>query len=499
MKISDAHPARILDLVRVSRKSEEVVISQISKNNVQASRKIVEQIIQSKQIKYGITTGFGAFKNKIIDNDQTEELQRNLLLSHSVGVGKPLPPEVVRGIMFVMVNYLSKGHSGVKLETLDALVEMLNKGVVPIVPEKGSVGSSGDLAPSAHIALVLIGEGEAMYKNQVYPGSKALKLAGITPITLGAKEGLAIINNTSAMTSISALLMYDAEWLMKVASISAALSLQALMGTDMSYDPRIHMLKPHREQINIAKFLNKLLKGSTFINRDRIQEAYSFRCAPQVHGAVENMLNYSKSVVSTELNSVTDNPLIFAGENPDVISGGNFHGEAIAIAMDGAGIALCELGDISERRLAALLDPATNNGLPAFLIKNGGVNSGLMITQYTAASLVSENKVLAHPASVDSIPTSANIEDIVSMGTIAARKAREIFENVALVASIELLASCQAIDLRKRQFNTIKLSPLSTRVFNFIRTKVPYFEKDTEYRKFFMKIRENLESIAAIV
>ncbi len=499
MEISDKHPANIRDLVRVARQCEKVTISQLNKGNVQTSRKIVEQIIESKQIKYGITTGFGAFKNKVIDRNQTEELQRNLIMSHSVGVGKPLPSEVVRGIMFVMVNYLSKGHSGIKFETLNTLVEMLNKGVHPLVPEKGSVGSSGDLAPSAHIALVLIGEGEAEYKGRVVSGPQAMKLAGIKPVKLSAKEGLAIINNTSAMTSISSLLMYDAEWLMKVASISAALSLQALMGTDVAYDLRIHNLKPHQEQINVAKFLNKLLEGSTYVNRERIQEAYSFRCVPQVHGAIGNMLNYSKSVIATELNSVTDNPLIFTGDDSEVISGGNFHGESVAIAMDAAGIALCELGDISERRLAALLDPATNNCLPAFLIEKGGVNSGLMITQYTAASLVSENKVLAHPASVDSIPTSANIEDIVSMGTIAARKAREIFENVALVLSIELLASCQAINLRKKQSNDkLKLGPLSDKVFRFIRTKVPYFEDDTEYRKFFMEIRKNLESIALL-
>src|SRR3989344_1126314 len=412
MELSIPHRTQIHDLVRVARQGTKVAISQANKNNIQASRKIVEQIIRSKQVQYGVTTGFGAFKNTVINSHQTKTLQKNLILSHSVGVGKPLPPDVVRGIMFIMIRYLSQGHSGVRLETFHTLVEMLNNGVTPIVPEKGSVGSSGDLAPSAHIALVLIGAGEALYKGHVYPGAKAMKLAGITPITLEAKEGLAIINNTSAMTSISSLLLYDAEWLMSVAAVSAALSLQALMGTDRAYDPRVHALKPHREQIRVAQLLRALLKGSTFINKERIQEAYSFRCVPQVHGAIGNMLNYSKSIVTTELNSVTDNPLIFTGDNPDVISGGNFHGEAVAIAMDAAGIALCELGDISERRLAALLDPATNNALPAFLIENGGVNSGLMITQYTAAALVSENKVLAHPASVDSIPTSANIEDI---------------------------------------------------------------------------------------
>lgn len=499
MNITDENATNISDLVHVARYGDKVTLSPNSKNKVLSSRKAIEKVIESGKVKYGITTGFGAFKEKVINKNQTEKLQRNLILSHSVGVGNFFPKEVVRGMMFIMVNYLSKGYSGIKLETLNALIQMLNKGVHPLVPEKGSVGSSGDLAPSAHIALVLIGEGEAEYQGKVISGSQALKKAGIKPIKLASKEGLAIINNTSAMTSIASLLLYDCDWLTQVAVISASLSLQALMGTDNAYDLRIHKLKPHEEQIRVAKFLNELLEESKFINRDRVQEAYSFRCVPQVHGAIGNMLNYAKGIVSTELNSVTDNPLIFTGTDIDVISGGNFHGEAVALALDAVGMALSELGDISERRLASLLDPSTNNELPAFLIENGGINSGLMITQYTAAALVSENKVLSHPASVDSIPTSANVEDIVSMGTIAARKARDIFENVATILSIELIAACQGIDLRRKASEKkLELSPVTDKVYKLIRNKVPYFEKDDLYKKYIEVMRANLRNIAVV-
>jgi len=500
MEIKNGRTILIRDLVAVARYGEKVTLSNENKNNILLSRKVVEQIIKSGQVEYGITTGFGAFKNRVISENQVELLQKNLILSHSVGVGSLLPKEVVRGMMFVMINYLSKGYSGIKIETVNTLVQLLNKGVHPLVPEKGSVGSSGDLAPSAHIALVLIGEGEAEYKGRIMTGSQALKKAGIKPIKLGPKEGLAIINNTSAMTSISSLLLYDCDWLMKVAIIASALSLQALMGTDNAYDIRIHRLKPHKEQVKVAKFLNNLLKGSDFIDRERVQEAYSFRCVPQVHGAIGSILNYAKTIVTTELNSVTDNPLIFTGTNVDVISGGNFHGEAVALAMDAVGMALSELGNISERRIASLLDPSTNNGLPAFLIKNGGINSGLMITQYTAAALVSENKILSHPASVDSIPTSANVEDIVSMGTIAARKAREIFENITTILAIELVTACQGIDLRRNIIkNDLKLSPRTDKVYKFIRRKIPYFTNDTEYRKHFNQVKSNLQEIASLI
>jgi histidine ammonia-lyase len=486
------------DLVAVARNFEQLEISPESKNKVLKARGVVEQAVKDGKVIYGISTGFGAFKNKVISKEETGKLQENLILSHAVGVGKFLPTEVVRGLMFLMINYLSKGYSGIRWETIDTLRQMLNRRVHPLVPEKGSVGSSGDLAPSAHMALVLIGKGEAEYKGKEMSGAEAMKLAKITPVNLSSKEGLAIINNTSTMTSISSLLLNDTEWLIKVSTISLAMSLQALRGTDRAYDPRIHAIKPHNGQVNTAKELRELLSGSTFVDKTRIQEAYSFRCAPQIHGAIREAFDYVRHVVTTEMNSVTDNPLVFTDKGMDVISGGNFHGEPVAIAMDTLGIALSEIGNVSERRTAALVDPSTNNGLPAFLVEKGGLNSGLMIIQYSAAALVSENKVLAHPASVDSIPTSANIEDLVSMGTIAARKAREIFENSANVLSIELIVACQGIDMRKKENPKLKLSPKTQKVYNFIRKMVPYFPVDTIYYPYMRAVRNSLEKIALL-
>lgn len=483
------------DLVRVARDSEKVILSPKIKSRIKKCRSIVDSIVLNKEMVYGITTGFGAFKNKVIDQSQTQDLQRNLILSHAVGVGKPLSTEIVRGIMFLIVNYLSKGYSGATLKTIETFVQMLNKSVHPVVPEKGSVGSSGDLAPSAHVALVLIGQGEAEYRGRIMSGDRAMSLAGIEPVVLSSKEGLAIINNTSTMSSIASLAIHDADMVVKIADLCGALSLQAIMGTSKAYDQRIHQLKPHDGQIDTANRLRELLDGSKMIDNSRTQEAYSFRCIPQIHGAVREALNYVRRVVTTEINSVTDNPLIFDGKTPEAISGGNFHGEPVAIAMDTLGIALSEIANTSDRRIATLFDPSTSNGLPAFLVVNGGLNSGLMITQYTTASLVSENKILAHPASVDSIPTSANVEDLVSMGTIAARKAREILGNVRFVLSIELLASCQAIDIRIEKDPTRKLSPKSLMVYKFVRKIVPFFKKDDVYYPYINKIENSLNKL----
>lgn len=484
------------DVCNVAVNHAVVNISQNAKAKILKSRKAVDTAVDEGKIIYGITTGFGAFKNTAIDKNKTKKLQENLILSHSVGVGRFLPKEVVRGIMFMMINYLSKGYSGITWETVSTLTEMLNKGVHPLVPEKGSVGSSGDLAPSAHVILVLIGKGEAEYKGKITSGRLAMKKAGIKPVVLSSKEGLALINNTSTMSSISALLLCDVEWILKLIDISASLSLQALRGTVNAYDKRIHDVKPHAGQIETAANMRKLLSGSSFVDKTRIQEAYSFRCIPQVHGAIREAVSYVRGVVETEINSVTDNPLIFTQSGMDVISGGNFHGEPVAIAMDTLGIALSEIANISDRRIATLIDPSTSNGLPAFLVEKGGLNSGFMILQYTTAALVSENKVLAHPASVDSVPTSANIEDIVSMGTIAARKAREIFENAANVLTIELMTACQAIDLRsKSSSDKLKLSPLTEKVYKEIRKIVPYFPKDTTYYPYMRKLREALPGI----
>ncbi len=339
--IIDGSPITPEDVVRVARNREKVVLSPKVKVRIKRSRSIVDKAVANKEVIYGITTGFGAFKNTVIDQSQTNKLQENLILSHATGVGDPLPTEVVRGIMFLIVNYLSKGFSGAALETIETFIQMLNKGVHPIVPEKGSVGSSGDLAPSAHVTLVLIGKGEAEYKGKDMTGKKAMVKAGIKPVTLSSKEGLAIINNTSTMSSIASLAINDASKLIEIADLCAALSLQALMGTAKAYDKRIHQIKPHDGQVKTADNMRNLLEGSKLLDEVRIQEAYSFRCVPQIHGAIREAMTYVRKVVTTEINSVTDNPLIFDGEKPVVISGGNFHGEAVALAMDTQAIALC--------------------------------------------------------------------------------------------------------------------------------------------------------------
>ncbi len=495
--IIDTNPKKIEDVVAVTRNRQKVGIAAAAKAKILSSRSTVEKAVKDGKVVYGVTTGFGAFKTKMIGEKETGLLQENLIHSHAVGVGDYLPTEAVRGIMFLMANYLAKGYSGIRFETVKTIVAMLNAGVHPLIPEKGSVGSSGDLAPSAHMALVLIGEGEAEFEGKVMPGKLAMQKAKIKPVKLSAKEGLAIINNTCTMTSISSHVLYDMEWLLKLSDIAAVLSLQALEGTDRAYDARIHQIKAHKGQIQTAENLRKLLKGSKFIDSTRVQEAYSFRCVPQIHGAIREAFDYVKRVVSTEVNSVTDNPLIF---DSDVISGGNFHGEPVAIAMDTAGIALSEIGNVSDRRTATLLDPATSNGLPAFLVEKGGLNSGFMILQYTTAALASENKVLAHPASVDSIPTSANIEDLVSMGTIAARKAREIFNNSASILTIELMTACQAIDLRNKiSDKKLTLSPQTQKAYDLIRKTVPYFPKDEVYYPYMNSLRGQLENIAKIL
>lgn len=477
-------------VLRVAKQREKVSFAPSAKKHVLSARQAVETIIKNKEIVYGITTGFGAFKNKVISENQVKQLQENLILSHSVGVGDLFSEEIVRGIMFLIINYLSKGYSGIRPIIIETLIEMLNKGVHPVVPQKGSVGSSGDLAPSAHIILVLLGKGEAFYKRKRMDGIDAMKKAEIQPITLEAKEGLALTNNTATMSANAAFALSEAQQLLDVADISGALSAEALRATKKAFDPRIHKLKSHKGQILVAKRMLDLLKDSKMCDETKIQDQYSIRCIPQIHGAVRDATSYVTNVVNIELNSVTDNPLIFIEKNekPIVISGGNFHGESIAIAMDTLGLAMCEIGNTADRRITSLLDPATNFGLPAFLAKDGGVNSGLMILQYTTASLVSENKILAHPASVDSIPTSANVEDLVSMGTIASRKARDIIANVKNVLAIELLVACQAIDFRLKE--GYKLGNGTQKEYSKFREIVPFFDKDTMYYPYVEKLAE---------
>ncbi|OPJ56503.1 histidine ammonia-lyase [Alkalithermobacter paradoxus] len=438
----------IEDIVKVSRENYKIEITPEAIDNVRKARELVDKFVDEEKIVYGITTGFGKFSDVTISKEETKTLQRNLIISHACGVGKHFSEDIVRAMMLLRINALSKGNSGVRLQTLNTLVEMLNKGVHPIVPEKGSLGASGDLAPLSHMVLVMLGEGEAIYKGERLSGKAALDKAGISTIDLTSKEGLALINGTQVMTAVGALTVYDAMNLLKIADISAALTMEALNGIVTAFDEKVHKVRSHKGQINTAKNMLRLLEGSNMTTNQgqiRVQDAYALRCIPQIHGASKDAIEYVKEKINIEINSATDNPLIFP-EQEEVISGGNFHGQPMALSFDFLGIALAELANVSERRLERLVNPALG-GLPAFLTKNGGINSGFMIVQYSAASLVSENKVLAHPASVDSIPSSANQEDHVSMGTIAARKAREILENVRSVIAMEILGACQGIDL----------------------------------------------------
>jgi histidine ammonia-lyase len=470
----------IEDVVRVAIKGEKVELSDESIEKVEHSRKYVENIIGRGEIVYGVTTGFGKFCNVVISPEDVRKLQINLIRSHSVGVGDYFPEEVVRAMMLLRINALARGYSGIRLSTLITLIEMLNKGVTPLVPCQGSLGASGDLVPLAHMALVMMGEGEAVFKGEILPGGKALERAGIKPVVLEAKEGLALINGTQAMSAVGSLALACAVNLSKAADICGALSFEALNGIIDALDERIQEVRPHPGQASCARNLRRLLHGSEFVTQQgqlKVQDAYALRCIPQVHGAVKDAIWHVKKVLEIEINSATDNPLIFP-EEERVISGGNFHGEPVAINMDYLSIAVSELANISERRIERLVNPHLNEGLPAFLTEKGGLNSGLMISQYTAAALVSENKTLSFPASVDSIPSSANQEDHVSMGTIAARKALKIVENTTNVLAIELLCAAQALDFRMEKNRSLKLGKGTDVVYKAVRDIVPKIVED---------------------
>ncbi|MBP6062678.1 MAG: histidine ammonia-lyase [Fusobacteriaceae bacterium] len=467
----------IEDVVNVCRNGFKVEIAEEAVVRMQKARDLVERYVNEGKIAYGITTGFGKFSDVIISKEETEQLQKNLIISHSCGVGNPLSIENARAIMLLRVNNFTRGHSGIRISTADKIVELLNKGVTPFIPEKGSLGASGDLAPLSHMVLVLLGLGKAYYNGELYEGAEALAKAGIEPLaSLSSKEGLALINGTQAMTGIGAITIYDAINLMKHLDIAASLTMESLNGIRCAMDHKLHEVRGHQGQIDSAKNILRIIEGSSSITNQgdvRVQDPYTLRCTPQVHGASKDALNYVREKIEIEINAVTDNPIIFP-DFDQVLSGGNFHGQPMALPFDFLGIALAEMANISERRLERLVNPNLNFGLPAFLVENGGVNSGFMIVQYSAAALVSENKVLAHPASVDSIPSSANQEDHVSMGTIASRKAREIMENARKVISMEILAACQGIDLRKVE----KLGKGSKVAYDIVRENVTYYDKD---------------------
>ncbi len=466
----------IEDLVAIAREGAAPRLSPAAERRIEEGRALVDRWVREERRIYGVTTGFGALSDVAISAKDTRRLQENILMSHAAGVGAPLDPETVRAVMALRVKDFARGHSGIRLRTAQHLLDMLIGGIVPVVPEKGSVGASGDLAPLAHLALVLLGKGEAFYKGRRLGGGEALAACGLKPLQLESAEGLALVNGTQVMTAIGALAVHDAAVLSKLTDIAAAMSLEVLMGSRMEFNPRIHQVRPHAGQIASAANMERITRNSDIISshRDcsRIQDAYTLRCSPQVHGATKDAIAYSRRVIETEMNSSTGNPLIFADEG-EFLLGGNFHGQPVALTMDFLGIAVAELADISERRIERLVNPKLS-GLPAFLVSDGGLNSGFMIAQYTAAALVSENKVLAHPASVDSIPTSANKEDHVSMGTIAARKCREIVANAANVIAIELLCAAQALDL----FTNMKAGEGTRAAYQVIRRAIPHLDAD---------------------
>ena len=444
----DGKSLTLQELVSVARHGCKVALTQEAKECIKKSREYVDRLVKEGRVVYGITTGFGEFSKVSIAGDKVEQLQKNLIVSHACGVGNHLPKDSVRALMLLRINALSQGFSGVRLEMVQALINMLNADVVPAIPEKGSLGASGDLVPLSHMVLPLLGLGEAYLQGELLTGAEAMQRANLAPITLTSKEGLALINGTQCMTGIGALTVYDALNLLKLSDIAAALVSEALSGVTDAYMPDIHTIRPHQGQIDTAHNLLSILQGSertTCSGQIRVQDAYSLRCVPQIHGASKDAVHYVSDKVIIEMNSVTDNPIILADKDM-AVSGGNFHGQPVALSFDFLGIALAELANVSERRVERLVNPALS-GLPAFLTNEGGLHSGFMIAQYTAAALVSENKVLAHPASVDSIPSSAGQEDHVSMGTIAARKAREIYFNASRVLAIELVAAAQAIDI----------------------------------------------------
>lgn len=467
----------IEQVAAVARHGAEVLLSDECREKVLTSRKVVDELVAEKKVVYGITTGFGKFSDVVISTEECKDLQKNLIITHSVGAGEPFPIDVSRAMLLLRINNLAKGFSGIRPETLDTMIEMLNRGVAPWIPQQGSLGASGDLAPLSHMILVMLGLGRAYYQGELMNGKAAMDQAGIPVVELSAKEGLALINGTQAMTAAGSLALYDAIQLLKIADIADALNFEAQNGVMDALEDRCHLVRKHRGQLETARNLRKLLHGSRNVSRQgeiRVQDAYSLRCSPQIHGASKDAVEYVHNKVDIEINSVTDNPIIFP-EDRAGISGGNFHGQPMALAFDFLKIAESELANVSERRIERLVNPAYS-GLPAFLTTKGGVCSGFMIVQYSAAALVSENKVLAHPASVDSIPSSAGQEDHVSMGTIAARQAAEIGKNVRRVLAMELMVACQGIDLRGNK----GLGKGTQAAYDLIREKVATLDYDRE-------------------
>ncbi len=480
MVILTGNTLTLEEIKRVLYQKEIVIASKDSMEAVEKSRKAVEQIVESKKVVYGITTGFGKFSDVFIHSNDVEELQLNLIHSHACGVGDPFPEVVSRAMILLRLNALLKGYSGVRTVVVERLIDLLNTEIHPVIPQQGSLGASGDLAPLSHLALVLMGEGEVFYKGKRVEALEALSKESIAPISLKAKEGLALINGTQAMTAMGVVGFIEAEQLAFQSELIASLTLEGLRGIIDAFDEEIHRVRGYQQQVDVAKRIRDYLNDSLLVTRQgelRVQDAYSLRCIPQVHGATWQALDYVKEKLEIEVNAATDNPLIFDQGNK-VISGGNFHGQPIAFAMDFMKIAVAELANISERRIERLVNPQLND-LPPFLSPEPGLQSGAMIMQYCAASLVSENKTLAHPASVDSIPSSANQEDHVSMGTIGSRHAYVIIQNVRRVLAIEMICALQAAEYR----GVTQMATKTKGFFMEARKIVPSIKKDRVFSK----------------
>ena len=451
MTVAVGERLSIQDVVAVAR-GEPAVLSDPARKRMEGAREVVDRKVAAGETVYGVTTGLGSLANVRLEPNEVRRLQHDLLRTHAVGVGQPLDEWEVRAMLLLRAHVLALGHSGVRPVVVERLLEFLRRDLLPVVPEQGSLGASGDLAPLAHLALPLVGEGHASYHGESMPGRMALERAGLEPLALEPKEGLSLINGTQAMLAVGLLASERARALATAADVAAAMTIDAILGTDRPFDERLQALRPHPGQAASAANLRALLAGSEILASHResehlVQDAYSLRCAPQVHGAFRDVLAFARSLLEIEMGAVTDNPIVLP-ETGEIVSGGNFHGQPVAEALDALAAAAVTLASISERRLYRLLDPAANNGLPAFLVERSGVNSGFMIVQYTAASLVSESKSLAHPAGVDSITSSAGQEDHVSMGMTAARHARACVANAEMVVALEALCAAQALDLR---------------------------------------------------
>ncbi len=444
----DGERLTLSDVERVARHGETVALDPVARPKVEAARRVIEAALAAERPIYGVSTGFGPLSDVFVGAADREALQRNLLRSHAIGVGDPIGEAETRATVLLRANVLAKGYSGVRPEVIDLLCELLNRGVHPIIPERGSVGASGDLAPLAHLGLVLIGEGEARYRGERLPGAEALQRTGLSPVTLKAKEGLALINGTCGMTGIGALAIMRAEQLVKLSDVASAMTLEALRGSLVPFDERLQAVRPHPGQAATADNLRRLLQDSEVMDSHKdcgkIQDSYTLRCIPQVHGAVRDALAFARMTLTRELNSATDNPLVFP-ESGDILPGGNFHGHPVGLALDFMATALAGLCGMAERRIERLVNPQLSE-LPPFLVKDSGLHSGFMVAQISAASLVSEAKLLASPATVDSIPTSGSKEDFVSMGWLAAIKAAQIVDRLATILALELLCAAQGLD-----------------------------------------------------